>query len=119
LAPPGAKDWYLIVQSRGQVQSPVPRVFSAHYARKVDVRLTAILVVPSPLVSGSHFTRFRGERDWYFIAEQPAPAPHLAHPEACAALCIVLVAVLRVSRSCEHFPDGFPRCRTNPGARFI
>ena len=27
-------------------------------------------------------------RDWYFIAEQPAPAPHLAHPEGCAALRI-------------------------------
>ena len=25
-------------------------------------------------------------RDWYFIAEQPAPASHLAHPEGCAAL---------------------------------
>ena len=34
----------------------------------------------------------------YFIAEQPAPAPHLTHPEGCAALCIVLVAVPRVSR---------------------
>ena len=29
------------------------------------------------------------QRDWYFIAEQPAPAPHLAHPEGCAALRIV------------------------------
>ena len=46
-------------------------------------------------------------RDWYFIAEQPAPAPHLAHPEGCAALRIVLVTVPRVSRSCENFPDGF------------
>jgi len=46
-------------------------------------------------------------RDWYFIAEQPAPAPHLAHLEACAALRIVLVTVPHVSRSCEHFPDGF------------
>ena len=46
-------------------------------------------------------------RDWYFTAEQPAPAPHLAHPEGCAALRIVLVTVPRVSRSCEHFPDGF------------
>jgi hypothetical protein len=46
-------------------------------------------------------------RDWYFIAKQPAPAPHLAHPEGCAALRIVLVTVLRVSHSCEHFPDGF------------
>ena len=46
-------------------------------------------------------------RDWYFIAEQPAPAPHLAHPEGCAALRIVLATVPRVSRSCEHFPNGF------------
>ena len=30
-------------------------------------------------------------RDWYFIAERPALAPHLAHPEECAALRIVLV----------------------------
>jgi len=41
-----------------------------------------------------------GARDWcfrdlYFIAEQPAPAPHLAHPEGCAALSIVLVTGLR------------------------
>ena len=28
------------------------------------------------------------ERDWDFIAEQPAPAPHLAHLEGCAALCV-------------------------------
>ena len=48
-----------------------------------------------------------GISDWYSIAEQPAPAPHLAHPEGCAALRIVLVTVPRVSRSCEHFPDGF------------
>ena len=47
------------------------------------------------------------QRYWYFIAEQPAPAPHLAHPEGCAALRIVLVTVPRVSRSCENFPDGF------------
>ena len=46
-------------------------------------------------------------RDWYFIAEQPAPAPHLAQPEGCAVLRIVLVTVPRVSRSCEQFPDGF------------
>ena len=47
------------------------------------------------------------QRDWYLIAERPTPAPHLACPEGCAALGIVLVAVPRVSRSCEHFPDGF------------
>jgi len=46
-------------------------------------------------------------KDWYFIAEQPAPAPHLPHPEGCAALSTVLVTVPRVGRSCEHFPDGF------------
>ena len=40
--------------------------------------------------------------DWYFVAEQPAPAPHLAHPERCATLRIVLVTLPRVSRSCEH-----------------
>ena len=44
--------------------------------------------------------------DWYFIAEQPAPAPHLAHSEGCAALRIVLVTVPRVSRFREHFSDG-------------
>ena len=26
------------------------------------------------------------ESDWYLIAEQPAPAPHLARPEGRAAL---------------------------------
>ena len=46
-------------------------------------------------------------RDWYLSAEQPAPAPHLAHPEGCAALRIVLCTVPCVCRSCEHFPDGF------------
>ena len=46
-------------------------------------------------------------RDWYSFSERPAPAPHLAHPEGCAALRIVLVTVPRVSRACEHFPDGF------------
>ena len=43
----------------------------------------------------------------YSIAEKPAAAPHHAHPEGCAALRIVLVTVPRVSRSCEHFLDGF------------
>ena len=46
-------------------------------------------------------------RDRHFIAVQPAPAPHLAHPEGRAALRIVLVTVPRVSRSCEHFLDGY------------
>ena len=47
------------------------------------------------------------QRDLYVIAEQPAPAPHLAHPEGCVGLRIVLVTVPRVSRACEHFPDAF------------
>ena len=46
-------------------------------------------------------------RDWYSIAEKPAPALHLAHPEGCAALRILLVAVPRVRHSFEHFSDGF------------
>jgi hypothetical protein len=33
-----------------------------------------------------------------------------APPEGCAALRIVLVTVPRVSRSCEHFPNG---CEVN------
>ena len=44
---------------------------------------------------------------FHFMAEQPAPAPHFAHPEGYAALRIVLVTVPRVSRTCEHFPDRF------------
>ena len=59
-------------------------------------------------------------KDWYFIAEQPAPAQHLAHPEGCAALRIVLVTVSRVSCSCENFSDVFnacnERCGLNPGS---
>ena len=35
----------------------------------------------------------RAKRAWYFIAEQPVPAPHLAHPAGCAALRTVLVTV--------------------------
>ena len=57
------------------------------------------------------------QRDWYFGAEHPAPAPHLAYPEGCAALRIVLVAVPRVSRFCEHFPDGFDLHLLRRGAR--
>ena len=45
--------------------------------------------------------------DWYFIAEQPAIAPHLARPEARGALHTVLITVPRVSRSCGRFADGF------------
>jgi len=44
---------------------------------------------------------------YYCTVEQPAPTPHLARPGGCAALRIVQVTVPCVSRSCEHFPDGF------------
>ena len=53
-----------------------------------------------------HPPREAPPRDWCLIAEQPAPAPHLAHPEGCAALRIVRVPVPRVSRSCEYCQDG-------------
>ena len=48
-------------------------------------------VSPEPYTLNPEFLRRFGavwcgvvalcERDWYFHAEQPAPAPHLAHPE--------------------------------------
>jgi len=47
------------------------------------------------------------QRDWYCIAEQPAPAPRRVHSKGCSALRIALVTVPRVGRSCEHFPDEF------------
>ena len=55
---------------------------------------------------------------WYFIAEQSAPAPHLAHPEGCAALRMVLATVPRVSRSCERFSDGFDLHPLRPQTRY-
>ena len=45
-----------------------------------------------PLLRASRSSTARGsspttvQRDWYVIAEQPAPAPHLARPEGWAAL---------------------------------
>ena len=41
----------------------------------------------------------------YLIAEQPAPAPHLAHLEGRAALRNVLVTVLRVASLLEGEVD--------------
>ena len=67
-------------------------------------------MVPSIQKGGAPTTyvvKHLNARDCYFIAEQPAPAPHLAYPEGCAGLRNVLITVPRVSRSCEHFPDGF------------
>ena len=62
----------------------------------------------------------RGSRtltwDWFYVTEQPAPAPHLAHPEGCAAPRIVRVTVPRVSRSCEHFRIGFDLNLLQPSA---
>ena len=53
-------------------------------------------------------------RYWCFIAEQAAPAPHLAHPEGCVALHIVLITAPHISRSCEHFEGGH-NLRTHGG----
>ena len=63
---------------------------------------------------------FLRQRDWYCIAEQPAPAPHLAHPEGCAAPRIMLVTVPRVSRSCEQFlgKERQIQTKTGPGKRY-
>ena len=47
------------------------------------------------------------QRDWYLIADQPAPALLLARPQGQAALRLVPVTVPRVSRSCEKNPDRF------------
>ena len=57
------------------------------------------------------------ERNLCFIAEQPAPATHLAYPEGCAALRIVLVTVPRASRSSEHIPDEFDLHLLRPDER--
>ena len=70
--------------------------------RSIQKKSSAAAGSRRPLKSCGHETR-----DWYFIAERPAPALHLACPEECAVLRIVLVTVSRVSHSCEHFPDGF------------
>ena len=67
---------------------------------------TAAMHAPPPKLCCSRGAG-RGQRNWYRIAEQPAPAPRLAHPEGCAALRSVLVAVPRVSRFCKRFPDEF------------
>ena len=58
------------------------------------------------VVSTAPVWRSLRQRDWYFIAEQPAPAPHLAYPDGFAALRIVLVTVAgrdnHVQRPCPH-----------------
>ena len=68
----------------------------------MDLRLPGIEDQP-PWREDSPLSHLSDERDWYCIAEQPAPAPHLAHPEGRAALRIMLVTVPCVSRSCERF----------------
>ena len=56
------------------------------------------------------------ERDWYFIVIQPAPAPHLAHPEGRAAPRIVLLlcpvsaalaSIFRVDSISTSYPTYF------------
>ena len=43
------------------------------------------------------------QRDWYFIAEQPAPAPHLARPEGRAALTHMCELLCSVSAALASF----------------
>ena len=57
----------------------------------------AATISPSPIFN----LRRVGGIDGYFIAEPHAPAPHLANPEICAALRMVLVTMPRVSHSCD------------------
>ena len=65
-------------------------------------------LTPPPLdASAWHPKPETSKRGRCLIAQQPAPAPHLAHPEGYAALRIVLITLPCVSRSCEHVPDGF------------
>jgi len=50
----------------------------------------------------------RGQRDWCFFCQtiSASTAPRTSR-RTCCPYAYVLVTVLRVSRSCEHFPDGF------------
>ena len=47
----------------------------------------------APAPRGAQAVLLWPQRNWYGVTEQPAPAPHLAHPEECAALRIALVTV--------------------------
>ena len=61
------------------------------------------------------------QKDWYFIPEQAEPAPHLAPPEGCAVLRIVLVPVntpLTKDLNPVQWPGPHPEPETlNPGER--
>ena len=56
----------------------------------------------SALLSVRSCQKLKHQSNHFFCAEQPAPAPHLAPPEGCAAQRIVLPTVPRVSPSCQH-----------------
>ena len=75
---------------------------SMNHARVITL-VKQRLCAPHALLGGRPVSR-----DWYFTAEQPAPAPHLARPAGCAAPRIVLVTVPRGSRSIR--PDGLQKC---------
>ena len=91
-----------------QTSSPACQYKSLSHSLPLSLSLALSLFHPPPSPSWTPPPPPHApSRDWYFIAEQPAPAPHLAHQEGCAALRSVLVTVPRVSRSCEHFSGGF------------
>ena len=80
--------------------------FLCHFGTKLDCRTGLVQQDRDQDDRQEHSPRRSGlvrekERDRYFIAEEPAPAPHLAHPDGCAALRIVLVTVPRVSHFYE------------------
>ena len=70
------------------LSSRLPKCKIKHVKKKVRRSWTGLIEedVRSGrlVVRASHEVGTQG--DWYFIAEQPAPAPHLAHPEGRAAL---------------------------------
>jgi len=100
-----------LAQAQGLSDDQVPLSHTHSLARSLARSLSLSLSRSLSLARSLSLSLTRScpvQRDWYCIADQPAPAPHLAHPERCAALRIVLVTVPRVSRSCEHLPCPFP-----------
>jgi len=86
------------------------------------------LLFPSTIALRSQFfaiflgqwVRGSVQRDWYFIAEQPAPAPHLAHPEGLRASTAAQVVALRAEQSPaaarRDIPDAHPERHSRPQA---
>ena len=89
---PGIEDYYIFKQ----------KLIKNMLCSKLHCQKDCNLIILSYKISGVVRTSSRQR-----LVMQPAPAPRLAPSEGYAALRIVLVTVPRVSRSCEHSPDGF------------